>query len=272
MLYDRKYYAVLTKDDFNANIFPTLKPYYVSSLPLAVNQWTYDDTTMSAQINVDNTMQGYVLENLGFLRVGDIINVSMEVYNISGTMAKIAVDNSSTNNLNEYTNAGHVSSQKTNEWEKVTMKFVVRENKYHRVTAGIWTSDVGEFKIRNIRIEVLSQEQQKSTDIRTATIRKNAGNWEVRTDFYYDNCTISQYSSTELEVTFTSPLHPSLRAGAIVSQEYYAISNNYIARCSYSFNNKARISFYPTDNLTTPAQLNTLPNETHFTILLIAKY
>lgn len=142
---DRLYYTVRTKEDFTKSDFGATPPAYVDSLPLAINQWTYIDELQAARFNVDKGINGWICFRPGKLEIGDVINVSVEVFNISGTKAKLSVDNDEINSL------------KYNTWETLNMKYVVRSKGTHTIYAGIWRNDVGEFMMRNIKCEVLSQ-------------------------------------------------------------------------------------------------------------------
>lgn len=142
---DRLYYTVRTKEDFANSFFGALVPTYVDSLPLGINQWTYIDELQAARVNVDEGTNGWIRFSTGELGIGDVINVSVEVFNISGTKAKLSVDDD------------EIHSLKYNAWETLNMKYVVREKGAHFIYAGIWKDDVGEFMMRNIKCEVLSQ-------------------------------------------------------------------------------------------------------------------
>ena len=149
MIRDRKYNSIKTKEEFESALFLVYPPTYVESLPLEVNQWTYIDDLKAVQIKTDNTKEAWISEDLGNLEVGDIINVSVEVYNISGAKAKISIFDAGEDK--------EISSTKQSEWEILNLKYVVRRNNSHVLYAGIWKSDVGEFIMRNIKYEILSQ-------------------------------------------------------------------------------------------------------------------
>lgn len=142
---DRLYYAVRTKEDFANSDFGVLPPAYVDSLPLGINQWTYINELQAARFNVDKDTNGWIRFSTGELEIGDVINVSVEVFNISGTKAKLSIDDDEINSL------------KYNAWETLNMKYVVRRKGAHAIYVGIWRDDVGEFMMRNIKCEVLSQ-------------------------------------------------------------------------------------------------------------------
>ena len=147
---DRQYYTIRTKEDFMNADYGSRPPTYVDSLPLAMNQWTYLDEIKAMRIKTDDTTHGWVRINLGELEVGDIINVSVEVFNISGEKSKISI---------EAIGGGsqEISSEKNNEWEILQLKYIVRKDTIHSLYVGIWRDDVGEFMMRNIKCEVLSQ-------------------------------------------------------------------------------------------------------------------
>lgn len=157
MIRDRKYISIKTKEEFESALFRFYPPIYVESLPLGVNQWTYIDDLKAVQIKTDATKESWVSENLGNLEVGDLINVSVEVFNISGTKAKISISDAGVDS--------EINSTKENEWEILNLKYVVRRNNQHILYVGIWMNDVGEFIMRNIRCEVLAQSKTSGDSI-----------------------------------------------------------------------------------------------------------
>lgn len=162
MLFDRKFYSFITKEQFQEGINATwepARPTYTDSTPTG-NEWTYNSTLQCMHMkNIDTTKVGYCVQDFGELRVGDIIEVVAEVYSISGVKPKIAIDA----RLNtQWINKAHIQADKTKEWEVIRLKYIVQDNKIdHKATIGIWTADIGEFYVRNIRIEVLTQEKKK---------------------------------------------------------------------------------------------------------------
>lgn len=272
MLFDREFYGFITKEHFQEgiNAIPNAnsRPTYTDSTPTG-NEWTYNSTLQCMHMkNIDTTKVGYCVQEFGELRVGDIIEVVAEVYSISGVKPKIAID--ARLDAQYWTNKATIQADKTEEWEVIKLKYVVQDNKIdHRATIGIWSADIGEFYVRNIRIEVLTQERKKRTITRVAMIRKVDDTWEVRTDFANDECTVTVYDYRTLQITFAKPIPTSLRASCFVSNEYYTILNQYIVRGSFSYNDNLLVRFFSLENLENAVPLEDIPNNTHFAVLLI---
>ena len=271
MLFDREYYGFITKEHFQEgiNAIPNEneRPAYTDSTPTG-NEWTYNNTLQAMHMkSVDTTKAGYCLQEFGNLRTGDIVEISAEIYSVSGVKPKIAME-AEINST--WTNRGTVQADKSGEWEVIKLKYVVRDNNIkHRAKIGISTDEIGEFYVRNIRIEVLTQERQKRAIIRVAMIRKVNDTWEARAEFANDECNVTIYDERTLQITFAKPIPTTLRAACFVSNEYYTIYNQYMVRGSYSYNDNLLVRFFSFENLINAVPLADIPNNTHFAVLLI---
>ena len=118
------------------------------------NQWTFNSNKEIHIKDSSTSLTGVLSERVYGLVVGDIIEIDCEVFSISGVLPKIAID--SNVKVGILNTDGYSYPQ--NVWKRMSVKYVVQENaEYHSIKIGTFTLDVSDFKIRNVRIKVLSQ-------------------------------------------------------------------------------------------------------------------
>jgi hypothetical protein len=266
---DRRYYCLSSKVDFD-NAQPT-RISYVAGEP-AGGQWTFDSTTGITKFNANNG--GYFRVRIGAMNIGDIINVSMEVYNISGVKAKSGVDFATVNyGGGGAGSTGFIQSQKIGEWEILKGAFIVSaDNPYTTLTLGIYGAEVGNFYVRNVSIEVLTvKEGEKSS--RKATIKNTTGTFASHPSFKNDDCTITTTDANTLKIQFKTfaGLNAALRPQVFVGQEFSGSSNLYTFRASNGFNNSdyatMDVRFY--DQTATVIPLTSIADGTAFGVLMV---
>lgn len=150
------FFSALGKHEFEELLFNKEPLSYKANAPLDTNTWTYDNTIKGAHLKKDAGKDGW-LRKIYELKTGDIIRISAEFYNISGEKAKIEVD------------GAEIQSTKSMEWETVTLKSVVKTDGRKIIYVGLWRADVGEFMMRNIKCEVLTQRSEISSDIESGS-------------------------------------------------------------------------------------------------------
>lgn len=236
-----------------------------------LNYFTFDNTTGVMYVNVDNTKPGYISDIFNNLTAGDVIEVAADVRNLSGEKVKVAFE--------EYTADGNTSipihtysTQKQGEWEKLNFKYIFRDvygAKKARVVVGVFTVDIGEFEIRNIRINIKTKRNYVSLntlfEIKPFELRKNAGTWELRTDFANGGGTVSIVDSYTLRITFTTQFIN--RPVAVVSNDFTFSSADYQIRVGNLNKGYADVKIY--DNTGTAVQLANVADSTHFGIMFI---
>lgn len=132
-------------------------PIFKENLPLNNNTWTYLTDINGVQMKGTTGFFTWVRKQFDDLSVGDIIKINCEVYNISGTKVKISI------------NDKELSSKYEKRWEILNITHVVDKNYYNEILFGLWLNDVGEFIVKELKIEVLSQ-RTKQNIIESGTI------------------------------------------------------------------------------------------------------
>lgn len=109
-----------------------------------------------------STSKGSINIPLGYVKAGDIIEVECEVMNVSGVKSKIAVDSYSNGDYAVgFGNIGIKQSLFNNNFEILKNKFIVPTSCYAMVAIGVYTVDIGDYYIRNIKIKT---ENDKNTN------------------------------------------------------------------------------------------------------------
>lgn len=269
MTRDIRFYSTYSMSEFQTMIPSGVT--YSATKPLSVNQWTYDDTLKAFQINTDSTKPGMITYELGYLYVGDIIEIEAEVMNISGVQARLAIDQADDANftVNKVTNFVYCKSDGSFENQK--FKLVVKKEGYHKALIGHWTSHVGEIAFRYPRVKVQSIVKNtlvRADNTRRATLRKLAdGTFEIRTDYAYDEATVSIESGNILKLVWKKPLF-GLKPAVFTNQEYYLNANAYIARSSSNTLATTRVAFYAMGG-TDKVNIADLPNDFHISVLVV---
>lgn len=232
----KKHYCISSKADFD-NSNPTRTTYVSGNTPTG-GQWTYDATTEIAHINANNG--GYFRSRVGETHLGDTINFSMEVYNVSGVKAKCGVDYSSTTYLSgSGGSAGSFQSQKYGEWETLKGTFIITgDSLYTTFTVGVYGAEISDFYVRNVEIEVVTVKDAEK-DYRKATIKNTTGTFDMHTSFKNDNCTVVVTDANTLTVKFKAfaGMCGALRPQVFTGQEWAGTSSQYSFRASNGFNN-----------------------------------
>lgn len=138
------------------------KSYIHSSLSKTTNevlqarQYKYLSDIDGLRINDDLTSKGAIVIPLNDIELGDIIVATADFKYISGEAPKIAVDYVYDGGFQQqlYTQA----QPKTDEWQTITLECIVKRendpsiNSRYDVLFGTWTTDAGEFEVKNIKM------------------------------------------------------------------------------------------------------------------------
>lgn len=186
----------LTKaDDFLKYLHPEFPRNFVEDgETIPENSCSYSDTFKAFRINdASSALKGSLHIYLGELSIGDKVDINVEVMNISGVKAKIAIDylSSPTGNLLE--NLFILQSKKTGEFERIGGSFLITRNGHAMAVIGVFTADIGDFYIRNVNLKITTKNSEGSTDIIEGNWipsfagSTNAGNhtYYIRTGRYY---------------------------------------------------------------------------------------
>ena len=266
MFYDRKYISLNSKNELLA-----LKPVVLTTVAddtavLTDNQVCYVTDEKALRVKKDNAVTISFLDQLlGALQIGDMIRIQAEYYNISGVKpfeTLIKGDLAGT-----YANVDFVQSVKSGEWETLNLNWVVQEDNTYTIRIGLYSSQpASEYKIRDVRIEVLSK-ASTAKQYRTVFLKKLSGTFVADTDYAYDACTITQ-GADNLKIVFATPL--AKKGLSFASQSYYTVSNNYIVRVAYGSTDTVYIAFFPTDDGTgTGLAISALPDNASLSVMLM---
>lgn len=252
---------------------------YTESTP-TLNQWTYVTEENSAHINTGEEVVSFIRLRVGKLYVGDILNLSADFLNIDGVEGKIGVDyysdeTSFNNSSSDRTTVEIVNSNKSDRFEKTELNLPVTQNGYYDVNFGIWTNDIGQFKIRRITcgVNTIANRNSLINDrIRKATIyNPSTGNFVLKDDKYNDPCSISTiWDDKAIQITFDYPLDYS--GTPFINQESYSNTRKYLFRASYGTKNSVVIEVYDllAEDPTASVAISSLPNNTYIDVMLIA--
>lgn len=248
-------------------------PYYEQIYPDA---FTFNETTGIITVNSTSAKPGYLLETLESLTVGDIIEVTGEFRCLSGTLPKVDFDEY--NSATTYQSMEYVQIKKNGEWETLKARYIFRDLKGHkklRCVIGLWTADSGEYEMRNVRILVKSkrniEDEKKQTlspplEQKPFVIRKNNGSWEIREDFAHGEALLEVVSTVTLQLKFSKQFRN--RPVGVLGLDFYMNSYKYDVRIGDLQKDRAKIQFYDKEK-NELQQLSAIPNDTHFSVLLI---
>ncbi|WP_310877175.1 hypothetical protein [Priestia megaterium] len=267
MTRDVRFQSLNTKDDY-ASAVTGLGLTYSTSATLGVNEWSYDEKLRAFKINKDNTVTGYISFDLGYLEVGDMIEVSAEIMHVSGTnRGTIAIDRFDGGSVGSGSKSTYsIQATADSGFQLTELPFVAAKEGYYRATVGLWASMMGQVWIRNPRVRVNSIVKGNDSNVRKGMFRKltTEGKFIRRPEFGGDPCTITVNNSTDIVITWDRPMK-GLRPIALVSNEFYVTGNKYTPMVSYSQLGSVVVRFYPINN-DTPLKVSDIPNETHFSL------
>ena len=141
------------------------------------------------------------------LKIGDIIEVSCELFCFSGDLPKIAISNKE--NLGLYTTDGYIYPKK--QWVPINIKYIVqsKENGF-KVVVGGWTNDVSDFKIRNLSIGISSKQSISKIEERLLCIVKKDGAFSSDLNYSNEEAVFSIANENTLTVTLKNGLIANL--------------------------------------------------------------
>ncbi|MGG0308462.1 hypothetical protein ABEY43_06390 [Priestia megaterium] len=264
---ESRFYSYNTMLDFQRAV-TGLGLTYTGNTSLGINQWSYDNTLRAFRIRKDNTTTGYVSFDLGYLEIGDKIELATEFMYVSGsnrgTLAIDRYDGGSVGSGSKTTYS--VQAKEGSGFQLEELSFVATKDGYYRATVGLWVSMMGELYIRNPRCTVNSIVKGNDSNVRKGMFRKMTtdGQFTRRPEFAGDDCTITVQNATDLLITWDRPMK-GLRPIITLGNEYYILNNDYIVRASYAQLNTVTVRFYKTGS-NTPVKISDVPNEAHFSI------
>lgn len=200
------FYSAIEQSDFTKYMYPSLNYVSGGGVP-STNTWTYNETETAAHVNVDNTQAGYTSIDLGKLYAGDVITLNAEILNVSGVKGKLGIDRFDLDN-NFIKVDSTIQSSNSGSYETIKLTHVIAYDGYYKANCGIWTSDIGIFKMRNFacKIETIKAVSTLTEENIDAYLSSKTYD-EIGYKRYYKPLTITSASSvSKISIPFTSQL------------------------------------------------------------------
>lgn len=234
--------SAITKEDYKKFI-----PFSYNEIINATNNWTWVENEMAAEINATNGVASYLVLNVGDVEIGDVVEIDADVLNVTGSKVKLSVDVDSGGG---YLNAQYLQTSHGNNYQKCSLSVNMVKRGKARITIGLWTADVGRFKIRNV-VSKKNSIRNSSINIRRAMITNKDDNiWKVVGDRPHDEVSLSVYDEYSIEVTFKNPLD-SVGLSFLSLSEAGMGGRKFIARSSYESKNSFIVRFQDSGTLAT---------------------
>lgn len=238
----------------------------IESGTIAANSWAWNNTYKACHINGTSASVKETVEiPLGYFKVGDVITLSAEFMNISGTKGKIALD---------YTgdvsgNAFIIQTALQNEFEPLEITHVVKNEGTYTALFGIFTGDVGEFYVRNCLAKyessLLDSTPYKQV-IKTFTIKTtDIGVFERDTTVGLDECILT-VNPDYIVLTFSKPFN-YLSVNPVIFAGEDSASRNYKIRTTGAYQSHVTVQLWNNDN--TLPDHTTIPADVKFSIIAI---
>ncbi|WP_214797668.1 hypothetical protein [Exiguobacterium sp. s5] len=273
MIKAQRYISMQNVEDIKANGGDFYKTYYQDAYTNA-NAWKIDSNfVLSAKASA--AYNGYLRIFVGYLNVGDVIELSGEFAKVTGEIS-VGLERSDNANMSGFNLEESFASLNADTYlSRRNVKLNIDRSGFYRVAVGPYINGPSEFKSRNVSVLAHSTKMVKpweglETGIRKAVIRKESGVFVKRSDFAGDACTIAETTSDTLTVTFATAFPVgSLRPCYLVSGDYLTSQNNYMVKVDNASGVSATVRFYPLNPVSnTPVALASLPNNVQFSLQL----
>lgn len=187
---------------------------------------------------------------VGYLNLGDKIEIECEVKNVSGTKCKVAVDSfPDTTYTSGYTNLFILNSTLSDgQFEHIKLSAINTTEGYCVVDIGVFTGDTGDFYVRNVKIK--SKTLSSNANIQPNVDRRlyDFGNFELDPKYSIDTCTLT----TEADGKTITLTHDKPFTGSLYGVAYGQIGGkdmtNYLVgiKCFTETNTSLRFRFFNT--------------------------
>lgn len=159
MIKNTLYKSFVEKAHFQQNIKTANNWNYSDTLPLATNTWTFNDVERSLHSNAGTGSYTYIRMKIGKLYSGDLIKTQADFQNISGVKAKISMDFYDTQekfdtSYWEREKMIETQSTNTNVYQVTSLSLPVHKDGWYDIVFGLYTNDVGEFKMRSLLAKI----------------------------------------------------------------------------------------------------------------------
>lgn len=147
------YLELLASDTIRTNLV-------ADGTTIAANSCAFNTSYNAFRVNDASTGEkGALSIPVGFVVIGDIIEIEAEVYNVSGVGCKFGGDIFSKNTYQpaDYKASLQVLTTNANStFEKVKVTYTVETEGYLMLAIGSYTGDTGDYYIRNVKIKLNS--------------------------------------------------------------------------------------------------------------------
>lgn len=155
MISNRLYKSFIEKEHFQANMKSGNNFSYTDNTPPELNKWTFNVAERAMHVNAGTGSFTYIRMKIGKLYVGDLIKAQADFQNITGIKAKIGVDFYTTQEKFDTSNWERETlmmqqSDNGNQYTVNSIVMPVYKDGWYDITFGLFTNDVGEFKMRNL--------------------------------------------------------------------------------------------------------------------------
>lgn len=241
------YKALNTLNEYLAHC--SFRDEYVETLPTA-GQFSYDVTLEAIHLNSDGSKSRFFEIFTDKLKIGDIIEVEVEVANVgNGDLGKIIIVD--LENAENYYQV--LSTNNSSEFKKIKVRHIVNQTTSFKVGVGISNGTTGEIKIRNFKVKTYSSYQLTNTRKVVLEGHNNfAEKFTIRNDFAVDPVSLN-VGLDGIVVTWTNPFTSSKRPVPSLAMDYVGNSPNYIVRIGAVTATNFVIRFY---NATTGTLVN----------------
>lgn len=158
MIKGNTFLSYYTADDFRAAFGASSDIAYVGESTPSTNQYAWSSLYKSVRVNTDATSKGYISFDLGFLEIGDLVDLEADIWNMAGEKVRLTFDHFTGTAIDDGTRTTYyIDSTGSNDGFKLNnYPFVVVKPGYYRATIGLWTSQIGEFRMRNCACKIQS--------------------------------------------------------------------------------------------------------------------
>ena len=270
-------YVQLTKqaDYLNFIASPFKDSVVADDVTIAANSVAYNATFGAFRINdSSDTLKGALEIPIGYLYVGDKVDITLDIMNKSGVKAKIALDYSTTGlPPGNFGALFTLQSEKADEFESLGGSFISTKASFGIVVIGTFTPDIGDFYIRDVQIKVTTKGTTYGTAINPATrhytFNGNGRGFTLKTEYGIDVCSYTINSvAKEMIVTHNNPFTVN-KNGVVMCGMSATSPMKYLIKAKSQSINGFKLMFYDMDTKETidPAVIAALGTGIWFSVV-----
>ena len=271
------YFSCITEQEFVAYSDPsfTYQPvsYIGSDDNLTDDSWGWNEKFGAHVKTTTTTKKGSFTIPIGYLKKGDVVRVSGEFLKVSGDNPRISILNTDNSRIKHYYLNG------LNSFETLDIEMFVSDDGNHQIVIGTVTSEIGEFYVRNIKINLnasISENRPYKQSFKTFPIyTSDVGVFTLNSQFVNEGCTFS-FADGDLRITFDEPFKgyassnrrviPFISQRATTNTQRYDIRN--CAEDWYANGTYVTIRFY-NQGTNSKVDASTIPVGVIFDVLVV---